>query len=83
MIALLKKGLRVLAPELEFENPTCRYIKRKMLKEAVETENSCGFKTNELCMFAGTIQEDEQILKFVQEELNLKAVQIDAEITRS
>jgi len=49
----LKKGLRVLAPELEFENPTCRYIKRKVLKEEVRTKKSCSFKTDELCMFAG------------------------------
>ncbi len=56
MIALLKKGLRVLAPDLEFEIPACRYIKRKMLKEAVNTEKSHGFKTNELHMFAGTEQ---------------------------
>ena len=36
-------------------------------------------------MFAGTAQEDEQALEFVQEreELNLKAVQIDDEIARS
>jgi len=50
---LLKKGHRVLVPELEFGNPTCRYIKRKMLKEAVRTKKSCSFKTDELCMFAG------------------------------
>ena len=56
-----------------------------MLEEAVKTENSCGFKTDELCVFAGTSQEEEQALEFVQEreELNLKAVQIDAEIARS
>ena len=54
VISLLKKGLRVLAPELEIEIPACRYIKRKMLKEAVETEKSSDFKTNELHMFAGT-----------------------------
>ena len=34
-------------------------------------------------MFAGTAQGDEQALEFVQEELNLKSVQIDAEIARS
>ena len=53
MIALLKKGLRVLAPELEFEDPTCRYIKRKVLKEEVRTKKSCSYNTDELCMFAG------------------------------
>lgn len=74
MIALLKKGLRVLAPELKFENPTCRYIKRKMLKEAVRTK-----KSYDLNMFVGTEQGDEQALEFVQEVLNLKAVQIDDE----
>ena len=83
MIALLKKGLRVLAPELEFEIPACRYIKRKMLKEVVKTEKSHGFKTNELCMFVGTEQEDKQALGFFQEELNLKAVQINNELARS
>ena len=54
-----------------------------MLKEAVKTEKSCGFKTNELCMFAGTEHEDKQSLDFVQEELNLKVVQIDNELARS
>lgn len=53
LIALVRKGLRILAPELEVENPTCRYIKRKVLKKAVKTKKSCGFKDDELCMFAG------------------------------
>ena len=83
MIALLKKGLRVLASELEFEIPTCRYIKRKMLKEAVKIEKYHDLKTNELHMFAGTKHEDKQTLEFVQEELDLKAVQIDNELARS
>ena len=84
MIALLKKELRVLEPEMEFEDSTCRFVQKKVLEEAVETEKSCGFKTNELCMFSGTVQGDEQALEFVQErELNLKVVQIDAEIARS
>ena len=83
MISLLKKGLRVLAPELEFEILTRKHIKRKMLKEAVKIEKSCGFKTNELCMFASTEQEDKRALEFVQEELSLKAVQIDNESARS
>ena len=34
-------------------------------------------------MFAGTTQGDEQALEFVQEELNLKSIQINAEIARS
>ena len=50
VIALLKKGLKVLEPELEFEDSTCRFVQREVLKEAVKTEKSCGFKTNELCM---------------------------------
>lgn len=53
LIALVRKGLRILAPELEVENPTCRYIKRKVLKKAVKTKKSCGFKVDEFCMFAG------------------------------
>ena len=85
MIALLKKELRVLVPEMEFEDSTRRSVQREVLEEAVETEKSCGFKTKKLCMFAGTVQGDEQALEFVQEreELNLKTVQIDAEIARS
>ena len=83
MITLLEKELRVLEPEMEFEDSTRTYVQREVLKEAVKTEKSCSFKTNELCMFAGTTQGDEQALEFVQEELNLKTVQIDAEIARS
>ena len=83
MIALLKKGLRVLEPELEFENSTCRSVQKEVLEEAVKTEKSCGFKTDELCVFAGTVQGEEQALEFVQEYLNLKAVQIDVKIARS
>lgn len=53
LIALLEKGLRILVPEMKFEESTCRYVKRKVLKKAVKTKKSCGFKANELCMFAG------------------------------
>ena len=85
MIALLKKELRFLEPELEFEGSTCRFVQRGVLEEAVKTEKSCGFKTNELCVFVGTVQGDGQALEFVQEreELNMTAVQIDAKIARS
>ena len=55
MIALLKKELRFLELELEFEGSTCRFVQRGVLEEAVKTEKSCGFKTNELCVFAGTV----------------------------
>ena len=34
-------------------------------EEAVKTEKSCDLKTNELRMFAGTEQGDEQALEFV------------------
>ena len=75
VIALLKKELRFLESELEFEDSTCRSDQREVLEEAVETEKSCGFKTNKLCMFAGKVQGDEQALEFFQErELKLKAV---------
>ena len=83
MISLLKEELRVLEPEMEFENSTRRSVQREVLEETVKTEKSCGFKTNKLCMFAGIAQGDEQALKFVKEqerELNLKYVQINAEI---
>ena len=83
VIALLKKGLRVLKPELEFENSTRRFVQREVLEGAVKTGKSCSSKTNESCMFAGTIQGDEKALEFVQEDLNLNTVQIDAEIARS
>ena len=55
-----------------------------MLEKATKTENSCGFKTKELCMFAGTSHGDEQALKFVEEEkLNLISIQINNKIARS
>ena len=82
----MKKELRVLELEMEFEDSTRRSVQREVLKEAVKTEKSCGFKTNKLCMFVGTVQGDEQALKFVKEqerELNLKSIQINAEIARS
>ena len=46
-------------------------------EEAVKIKKSCDLKTNELCMFVGTKQGDEQVVEIVEEELNLKAV--DAE----
>ena len=61
-------------------------IQREVLEEAVKTEKSCSLKTNELCAFAGTSKGDEKALKYVKEkerELNLKSVQINAEIVRS
>ena len=55
-----------------------------LINEATKIENSCGLKTKESCMFAGTSQGDEQDLQFVEEEkLNLKFVHINAEIARS
>ena len=83
VIALLKKELRFLEPEMEFEDSTRRSVQREVMEEALNIEKSCSFKTNKLCMFAGTVQGDEQALEFVQEELNLKAIQIDAEMARS
>ena len=65
VIALLKKELRVLEPELEFEDSTCRFVQKDVLEEAVETEKSCDFKTDQLCMFAGKVKGDEQALEFV------------------
>ena len=53
MIALLKKGLRVLEPEMEFEDSTCRFVQREVMEGEVETEKYCGFKTNKFYMFAG------------------------------
>ena len=55
VFALLKEELRVLEPEMEFEDSTCRSVQREVLEETVKTEKSCGFKTNKLCMFAGTV----------------------------
>jgi len=83
VIALLKKELRVLEPEMEFEDSTRRFVQKDVLEEAVKTGKSCGFKTDKLCVFAGAVQGDEKVLEFVQEELNLKAVQINDEMTRS
>ena len=55
MIALLKKELRFLEPELEFEDSTCIFVQRGVLEEVVKTEKSCGFKIDELCVFAGIV----------------------------
>ena len=49
-IALLKKELRVLVPEMGIEDSKCRLVR----KEAVKNEKSHDLKTNELRMFAGT-----------------------------
>ena len=83
VITLLKEELRVLELEMEFEDSTHRSVQGEVLEEAIKTGKSCGFKTNKLCMFAGTVQGDEQALEFVQEEVNLNSVQIDAERERS
>ena len=58
---------------------------RELLTEASsETTRSYVFKTNDLCVIAGTSKDVEQILKFFKEKkLNLKSVQNDAEIARS
>ena len=83
-IALLKEERRVLEPEMEFEDSTCRSVQEEVLEEANKIEKSCGFKTNKLCMFAGTSQGDEQASNFVEEEeLNLKSVQFNTRIVRS
>ena len=57
---------------------------RKMLTEASsETTRSYVFKTNDLCVIAGTSQGVEQTLKFVkEEELNLKYIHNYAKIAR-
>ena len=58
---------------------------REMSTEASsEITRSYVFKTNDLCVMAGTSQGVEQTLKFVTEEdLNLKSVQHDVAIARS
>ena len=79
-----EEELRVLESRMEFEDSTCRSVQREVLEKATKTAKSCGFETKELCMFAGTSQGDEQALRFAEEEkLNLKSVQINAEIARS
>lgn len=55
MISLLKKELRDLEPEMEFEDSKCKFVQKEVMEEAIKTENSCDLKTNELCMFAGTV----------------------------
>ena len=69
---------------MEFEDSTCRSVQREVLEKETKAEKSCGFKTKELCMFAGASQGEEQALKFVEgEKLNLESVQINAEIAKS
>ena len=63
----MKEELRVLEPEMEFEDSTRKFVQREVLGKAVKTRKSCGFKTNKLCMFVGTVQADEQALKFFKE----------------
>ncbi len=64
LIALVRKGLRILVPEMKFEDSTCRFDQREVLKKAVKNKKSCGFNADELCMFAGaeevTIDETEE-----------------------
>ena len=57
----------------------------EMMTEASSgTTRSYVFKTNDLCVVAGTSQDVQKTLKFVKEKkLNLKSVQNDAEIARS
>ena len=74
-IALWKEELRFFESKMEFEDFTCKSVQGEMLEEANETEKSCAFKTNELCMIAGTSQDDEPTLNFVKEKkLNLNSV---------
>ena len=55
-----------------------------MTEASSETTRSYVFKTNDLCVIAGTSQGVEQTMKFVKEEkLNLEFVHNDAEIVRS
>ena len=63
----------------------CRPILEEVLEGAAKTENSCDFNTKNLCVFAGTPLEDGQASEFVDEKktLNLKSVQVNAEIVRS
>ena len=69
---------------MEIEDSMCRSIQRVVLETMAKTKESCDLETKKLCMFAGTPQEDEQALRFAEEEtLNLKSVQINAEIVRS
>ena len=70
---------------MEIEDSMCKPVQEEVLEEAAKTESSCGLKTKKLCVFAGTPLEDEQASEFVDEKktLNLKSVQINAEIVRS
>ena len=43
VIALLKKELRFLEPEMEFEDSTRRFVQNDVLEEEVKTEKCCGF----------------------------------------
>ena len=70
---------------MEIEDSMCRPIQEEVLEEAAKAERSCDLKTKNLCVFAGTLLEDKQALEFVDEKktLNMKSVQINAEIVRS
>ena len=57
------------------------HCERLVLEASNETERSCIFKTNDLCMIADTSQDDEQTLEFFKKkEHNLKYVKIKNEI---
>ena len=70
---------------MEIEDSMCRPIQEEVLEGAAKTKESCDLKTKNLCVFAGTPPEDEQASEFVGEKktLNLKSVQINAEIVKS
>lgn len=69
---------------MKFENPTCRLVQRKLLKEAVRTKKTCSLKTDELCMFAGDVitgvEEDVPSYEIVtaQEEVLVEVNQSEA-----
>ena len=74
---------RVFEARMEIEDSMCRPVQVEVLEGVAKTERSCDLKTKKLCMFAGTSQGDEQDLNFIEgEKLNLKFVQINAEIAR-
>ena len=66
---------------VEDQNVHCEGL---VLEASNKTERSCIFKTKDLCMIAGTSQDDEQTLEFVKKkEQNLKSAQIITEIAIS
>ena len=61
-----EEELKFLESRMEFGDFTCRSIEIEVLEKETKTERSCGLKTKNLCVVAGTPLEYEQASEFVE-----------------